>query len=1552
MDSTETRPKFKVYDSKRMNFRSWLLTFRAYLIAFGKLPKKVTMLIFNPNAETKEEEERINNLTYRNKTESERQAFEEHNEDAFFNLLLNVDEPTQRLMTVDQEKFMGRVAKAKRDGTEEPLGQENDALRAVRAIKKNSVMNDAARLSMLESEWDTMMWNPNTENMRDFTTRVSEKAMEIEKCGGSVSEQQKILKVRKSLPKTDEWSSFKTLARQTDYETFEFFETALMKEIRGIEVDRKIERNATALNTTASASHDATATLMCFKCEKPGHMARDCPTKNMTCTNCHRPGHTAEQCWAEGGGKEGQIPESLKNGRGKSGKGGKGGKGGRGQPSRKTDSVFIMEEVEERDFDYCFNVNVKPKDPVDFVSIIALAFRSTSWLQIAAAALSGIAVLLFAVMISLIVNNIGRPDNYIESVNTMTAHNIPPKIFVDSACSRHMMNDRSLFRKLDPFNGTVNQAGKDAPQLKAEGIGDVKLKLRNESGKVEKLWLKNVYYVPTLNVNLLSTKQIRAQNQVSEHVKIGFDLGDENEFMIIRRIFDASKTMTRFPLNRSDETNELEFPTLPTVAYETTNDSEEVHSVRETQRQDVAASSDPELLRTRSTRKNGSTGVKLFTTDSTYDIWHARFGHVHVSQLKEQSKVVNDMKINGTLPGKNCTCEVCALQKAHKQPHPKAATHRATQPMELVHSDVQGPFDESIDKGHRWAINFVDDYSRFTAVYTMKTKDEALKYFKHFCAEYGVPKTVRTDNGGEYTSAEFENFCLDNLVHQETTVPHTPEQNGVAERSWRTLDEMARCNRHHANLKENFWAHAITASAHIRNRCITRAHQVHKSIYPKENVTPYELFHNEVPSVASLRVFGCTAYIHLNETERYGKWDDKAEKGIFVGYAGSKGWLVYVPRTNTTYVRRNVTFNERDFGEVDEDDDIDGVLLPEERDEAPDNDDDNAEETTAPEQDTQQIVHQDPPVRQSTRVRKQAPLPCEVVPRDIVSTSNLVFTRDKDDRMINSASSYLVSVDARHNTPKTFATASKYQEWKKSMERELQSHRDNGTWDEILVPLPRGKKAVGSKWVYRVKENSDGTVDVYKSRLVAQGFSQVEGIDFNETFAPTLRYTTLRAMLALAAVNGFFLGHLDVSTAYLYGDLDEEIYMKQPPGFEQKGPNGEELYCRLRKSLYGLKQAGRNWNILLDDFLRSNGFTRSEADPCLYIYQHENGGPLGSGYLAVAVYVDDILTMTNSTALRDAFSAVMAERFKISNKGDLEWFLGMRITRQDGCVRVDQEKYADDTAAKYNQDEAKSTFTPANENERLSKVDSPAKGSAEEAEMSGKPFMNLVGSLIYFMVSTRPEIAFATSCVSRYMNNYGKKHWRAAQRILQYIKTTRTVALVYGRQDDSNFTDNVLYGFSDSDWAADPDDRHSTTGYIFMLNGAAISWTSRKQVSSAQALSTTEAEYRAACEAAKEAMFLRALLNDLSFSQINPTKIYVDNTGAKNIAKNPVVSKRSKHIDLRYHYLRRLVRDEAVELVHVNTEDNVADMLTKPLGKVKLQKFSDIATGSRKGVNP
>jgi len=431
-------------------------------------------------------------------------------------------------------------------------------------------------------------------------------------------------------------------------------------------------------------------------------------------------------------------------------------------------------------------------------------------------------------------------------------------------------------------------------------------------------------------------------------------------------------------------------------------------------------------------------------------------------------------------------------------------------------------------------------------------------------------------------------------------------------------------------------------------------------------------------------------------------------------------------------------------------------------------------------------------------------------------------------------------------------------------------------------------------------------------------------------------------------MEGWKLGHVDVSTAYLYGDLEEEIYMEQPKGYNAKlGPNGEKLYCKLEKSLYGLKQAGRNWNLLLDGWLKENGFKRSKTDPCLYVKEK------GKSMLRLAIYVDDIITITNDDAMKTEFMEAFGKRFKISDKGDLSWFLGMEVKKmklKDGSsyIEIGQEKYFDDMIKRFNLTDANAQDTPATE-ERFSKSQSPAIDSEKYHEMRKVPFMELVGSLIYAMVCTRPDIAYSVGVLARYMSNYGDDHWKGAKRVLRYLKGTMKGALKYGSpvMESGNLRlkkakvnlemkKNVLYGYSDSDWAGDPDNRKSTSGYVFILNGGTISWSSKRQSTIAQ--SSCEAEYIAVNEAAREAVYLRGLLEDFGFPQ-PPTLIMVDNNGAISMSKNPVNHKTSKHVEVKYHYIRKMVKRQQVVLTYVNTQLNIADMMTKPLGKLKQEQF-------------
>ena len=500
-------------------------------------------------------------------------------------------------------------------------------------------------------------------------------------------------------------------------------------------------------------------------------------------------------------------------------------------------------------------------------------------------------------------------------------------------------------------------------------------------------------------------------------------------------------------------------------------------------------------------------------------------------------------------------------------------------------------------------------------------------------------------------------------------------------------------------------------------------------------------------------------------------------------------------------------------------------------------------------------------------------------------------------------------------------------EWKRSMEEEMESLRKNSTW--TLVPLPKGRKAVTCKWVLKIKYDQHGEVDRYKSRLVARGFTQKEGIDYDETFAPVAKFTSIRALLALAAERDMDLQQMDVKTAFLNGELEEEVYMTQPEGFIEVGK--EHLVCKLQKSLYGLKQAPRAWNTLIDGFLKEKGFVQSMADHCIYTRLE------GASTVIIALYVDDLIIASNSDEKMKWTKDFLNQRFEMKDLGPLSYCLGIQI-RRDRTNRIlwmSQEKYISDVLKRFNMSDCRPVATPLEPGVRLTKDMGPAT-QKEMEDMRKVPYRSAVGSLMYAMVGTRPDIATAVGVVSRHLENPGQAHWSAVKRIFRYLRGTTGVGICYGTSKNLG----VLEGYSDADWAGDLDSRRSTTGYVFTLGGGAISWNSKRQAT--VALSTTEAEYMALSSATQEAIWLRSLLKDLDALQQQPTVIYEDNQACIAVVKNPTCHSRMKHIEIRHHFTREKVEAHEVVLQYLETSKMAADILTKAIAKPKFEELRDL----------
>jgi transposase InsO family protein len=874
---------------------------------------------------------------------------------------------------------------------------------------------------------------------------------------------------------------------------------------------------------------------------------------------------------------------------------------------------------------------------------------------------------------------------------------------------------------------------------------------------------------------------------------------------------------------------------------------------------------------------------------SSSELWHLRYGHLNMSGLKllNQKKMVNGLPEIGEIG----LCEGCVLGKQSKLPFPKDQSLRATKVLELVHTDLCGPMEVESMGGSKYFMLFIDDYSRMTWVYFLSYKSEAFGLFKRFKAmaetQTGARlKALRSDRGGEFQSKEFKQFCEKEGVLQQLTTPYTPEQNGVAERKNRTVVELARSMLKSKGMPNIFWAEAVATAVYVLNLSPTKAVM---------NKTPFEAWFERKPGVGHLRVFGCIAYT-LIPSQRRTKLDEKSEKCLFIGYCiQSKGYRLYNPNNGKIMVSRNVIFDENanwKWGTTEEEIE----LVPAESAEVEDQTSNHSDS----EQENPSSAHENSRTETATKVYRRRNRSPDITAgrktktvQELYETTQILFVSD----------------------PTTYEEAARKGEWCKAMEEEIQAIEKNKTWE--LMELPKGKNVIGLKWVFKTKFGPDGSVQKFKARLVAKGYAQEYGVDYEETFSPVARFETVRLLLALAAQLKRNVYQFDVKSAFLNGELIEEVYVEQPRGFEVKGK--EDCVYKLTKALYGLKQAPRAWYSKIDSYFINSGFERSKSEPNLYVKKGEKGE-----LLIVCLYVDDMIYMSTSERLLDEFRINMKGEFEMTDLGLLHYFLGLEVEQECGSFFVSQRKYASDLLKKFGIKESKIASTPMNVNEKLEKDDGSGPADATK-------YRSLIGGLMY-LTHTRPDISYAVGVVSRHMQNPTKHHFGTAKRILNYIAGTADYGMWY--ESTNNFK---LVGYSDSDWAGCAEDRKSTSGHMFTLGTGAVSWSSKKQAT--VALSTTEAEYSAVSSAACQAVWLRRILADFEQEQQQPTVIFCDNQSTIAMTQNPAFHGRTKHIDIRVHFIRDLVTNGDVEVKYVNTDKQVADVLTKALARSKFEQF-------------
>ncbi|KAM1539357.1 hypothetical protein ACFX10_004158 [Malus domestica] len=500
-----------------------------------------------------------------------------------------------------------------------------------------------------------------------------------------------------------------------------------------------------------------------------------------------------------------------------------------------------------------------------------------------------------------------------------------------------------------------------------------------------------------------------------------------------------------------------------------------------------------------------------------------------------------------------------------------------------------------------------------------------------------------------------------------------------------------------------------------------------------------------------------------------------------------------------------------------------------------------------------------------------------------------------------------ISQISRAVEPHSFAEAKSDPRWQQAMQSEIDALESTNTW--TFTTLPPGKQPIGCKWVYKIKHRSDGSIERYKARLVAKGFTQTEGIDYHDTFSPTAKMTTVRCLLALAAARNWSLNQLDVNNAFLHGDLQEEIYMSPPPGFQRQGEN---LVCRLNKSLYGLKQASRQWFAKFTEAVHAAGYVQSKADYSLFTRK------CGKSFTALLIYVDDILITGNDEKAISSLKQFLHTRFRIKDLGDLKFFLGIEVSRSKKGICISQRKYALDILKDAGLQGTRPVNFPMEQNLKLS----------DSGEILNDPsrYRRLVGRLIYLTI-TRPDITYTVHVLSRFMHEPRKPHLDAALRLLRYIKTTPGQGLYFSAENNLK-----LRAYSDSDWGGCRLTRRSTTGYCIFMGNSLISWRSKRQKT--VSLSSAEAEYRAMAGTSCELTWLRYLLHDLQLPHYKPVTLFCDNKAALHIAANPVFHERTRHIEMDCHFIRDKIQEGSIVTSHIRSAQQPADVFTKALGEV------------------
>ena len=988
------------------------------------------------------------------------------------------------------------------------------------------------------------------------------------------------------------------------------------------------------------------------------------------------------------------------------------------------------------------------------------------------------------------------------------------------------------------------------------------------------------------------------------------------------------------------------------------------------------------------------------TIEENNMVWHRRFGHLGATSLKKVHETTTGLdKPIGPLAE---ACESCIKNKMTRVIN-RQSPERALRVLGRIYTDAWGPYRVPSLAGDTYFFTFTDDYSRKSWVYTTNSRAKLRDIFTEFKVQVELETSakiqiVRCDNISEYKALAVM-FGKDYGIQFEFTTTYTPEQNGVSERLNRSLVTAARTMLSDAKLPVRFWADAVKTACYLRNRTPIGPN----GITPEEaysgkrpsvehlrawgcvayaHLAPINRSRNDKMHPVAIR----TCLIGYTPTTRQYRLYDPAKKAILVSTAPrfiedkrlDIQWGDLMPNVETApFEPTEAEFDvpasinngnkeirpdeESPIAPNDDDDDPDQRLQQEVAQILP-NESAPGERPPEPPLPTKRQYKKTPREKQwktfpkepfkdfqpeviEGRTRRSGTRLSERLQQDAAPNQTLGSNQhkeeadesgelvDDDDDFISPERAYSANVDTIH-LPRSYQEAihdpMHGPEWESAIQTELVMLQSLGTWE--YAELPGDKRAVGHKWVFTVKYTPTGQIDRFKARLTAQGFSQVSGENFLETFSPTMRVESMRVLLAIAAHEDLEVRQVDVVSAYPRSKLHAEVYMKPPEGLEC--PLGKVL--RLNTSLYGLKQSGREWYIEACHGLLSIGLRPTASDPSVFANEDRS--------LILGLYVDDMMIISKDIDLIKKTISLIKKLWDIKDIGNVEEILGLCVQRDRNqrTITICQTPYIEGTLRKFKLLDARPTSLPTSDRNML------IAALPNESQTDQALYQQAIGRLMWIANSTRFDISYAVGQLSQHCNKPVVRHWNSVLQVLRYLSGTRDLKLRIGGKGQEKVLDDrsrmfgyKLHGFSDADYAGDHHDRHSVTGHLYLLNRGLISWSSSKQ--RCVATSTTEAEYIALSEASKQGQWIRALLKELKrFDLLEDNQavpMHSDNQACIALSQDPVGHKRTKHIDVRYHYIRELVTYNKATVIYLRTEDMIADILTKPL-PAKAFKYS------------